>query len=483
MQQTSARERRLQYFQAQIQAFNSVFFEQKLQTKRDTPKLLPIEPRIKVCIRKRPLSKKETARGDFDILTVQSDHYPQAHCYLHETKTKFDLTPELKTHKFLFDSVYDQGASNSSIAKDLVGPLVENFLDGGKSTLFAFGATGSGKTHTMFGSSEERGLIFHVASQIMASVRDPLELSISFVEIYKGKIFDLLAKRRQVKLLDDDKGIAVLHGHVEVIVDDFSMLEDLIAIGMDTRTVGSTDANSESSRSHAVFQLSLARNGSPVGKMALVDLAGSERGADTGNLLKKERREGCEINKSLLALKECIRALYQRRMTQDSSYHIPFRDSKLTQILRDSFIGKHSQTAIIAAVCPSSSSVENTLNTLRYADRVKEFQDTDDPGVSRTGPKPTLQKKPSLPSIRTLDESCTLTDLPGPPGESHIRRQHAESLDKARALGEQLVALLDRATAGALDPDSYVDELKKLVEEQLCLWGTLKDVAETYQGQ
>merc|ERR1712202_50105 len=144
-------------------------------------------------------------------------------------------------------------------------------------------------------------------------------------------------------------------------------------MGTKCRTSGQTSANQHSSRSHAVFQLILRNQqkrrgkGDIHGKFSLIDLAGNERGADTTSADRQTRMEGAEINKSLLALKECIRALGRK------GENLPFRASKLTQVLRDSFIGDKARTCMIAMISPSLSSCEHTLNTLRYADRVKEL--------------------------------------------------------------------------------------------------------------
>ena len=169
---------------------------------------------------------------------------------------------------------------------------------------------------------------------------------------------------------------------------------------MSLRTSGTTAANSNSSRSHAILQITLQvpavtsasshnsalslrtahanrpvaarRAMKEVGKMSLIDLAGSERGKDTASGDRLQRMEGSEINKSLLALKECIRAL-----GRGDGSHVPFRGSTLTKVLRDSFIGDQSKVCMIAMVSPAHSDVENTMNTLRYADRVKELRASD----------------------------------------------------------------------------------------------------------
>ena len=140
-----------------------------------------------------------------------------------------------------------------------------------------------------------------------------------------------------------------------------------IGTGLQSRTSGTTGANADSSRSHAILQFQLKHNGKVYGKMSFIDLAGNERGADTINQNKQTKIDGAEINKSLLALKECIRALDLDKK------HTPFRGSKLTQVLKDSFTG-NSKTTMIANVSPANSSCEHTLNTLRYADRVKELK-------------------------------------------------------------------------------------------------------------
>lgn len=147
-----------------------------------------------------------------------------------------------------------------------------------------------------------------------------------------------------------------------------SELMEIIAFGLSVRTTGITGANVDSSRSHAILQISLKDQAMRIfSKISFIDLAGSERGADTMEQNKQTRMDGAEINKSLLALKECIRAL------DHDSRHLPFRGSKLTLVLRDSFMG-NCKTLMIANVSPTASCCEHTLNTLRYADRVKELR-------------------------------------------------------------------------------------------------------------
>jgi kinesin family protein 2/24 len=188
---------------------------------------------------------------------------------------------------------------------------------------------------------------------------------VSFYEIYQGHLYDLLGNRKRLYAREDGKQQVVIKGIQEYEVDNVERLMQIFESGHGTRSTGATGANSDSSRSHAIFQIVLKhkrKKDKLLGKLSFIDLAGSERGADRGETDKQTRMEGSEINKSLLALKECIRALDQ------DSRHTPFRQSKLTQVLKDSFIG-NSRTCMIATITPSASNSEHSLNTLRYADR------------------------------------------------------------------------------------------------------------------
>jgi kinesin family protein 2/24 len=197
---------------------------------------------------------------------------------------------------------------------------------------------------------------------------------VSAYEIYCGKLFDLLNGRKHLHARENAQGMVVIQGIRELVAESADDLLSKIEVGLSSRTTGVTGANVDSSRSHAIIQIELKKEGrhgrliSRGGKLSFIDLAGSERGADTIEQDKQTRIDGAEINKSLLALKECIRALDQQLD------HTPFRGSKLTQVLKDSFVGRNCMTLMIANISPSSGSVEHTLNTLRYAYRVKELR-------------------------------------------------------------------------------------------------------------
>jgi kinesin family protein 2/24 len=323
-------------------------------------------PKIRVIVRKRPLSTRERSKGEIDCLVQRS---PQT-IVVRENKIKVDLTKFIEEHNFTFDDVFSESVNNQQLYVTCVQPLVTAAFQGAKVTCFAYGQTGSGKTYTMMGAPDTLGL-YALACNDLFTLRDKhfrdYVVTTSFYEIYCGKLHDLLNERALVHAREDAKQQVNIVGLKEKRVDNVQSLMELIELGMASRTTGSTGANDDSSRSHAVMDIVLRQGRNCVGKMSFIDLAGSERGADVRETDKQTRMDGAEINKSLLALKECIRAIDQ------GGRHTPFRGSKLTQVLKDSFIG-NCRTVMIANVGPCASSCEHTLNTLRYADRVKEIR-------------------------------------------------------------------------------------------------------------
>ncbi|XP_056115672.1 kinesin-like protein KIF2A isoform X1 [Rhinichthys klamathensis goyatoka] len=359
------------------------------------------EHRICVCVRKRPLNKKELTVKDLDVITIPSKDVVM----VHEPKQKVDLTRYLENQTFRFDFAFDDSTTNEMVYRFTARPLVETIFDRGMATCFAYGQTGSGKTHTMGGDFSgknqdcSKGIYALAARDVFLMLKKPnykkldLQVYATFFEIYSGKVFDLLNQKAKLRVLEDGKQQVQVVGLQEREVKCTEDVLKLIEMGNSCRTSGQTSANAHSSRSHAVFQIILRRKGKMHGKFSLIDLAGNERGADTSSADRQTRLEGAEINKSLLALKECIRALGRNKP------HTPFRASKLTQVLRDSFIGENSRTCMIATISPGMASCENTLNTLRYANRVKEFgiSPSDIPfsqgGGSRSEPSPTYEVK------------------------------------------------------------------------------------------
>uniref|UniRef100_A0A673LPD1 Kinesin-like protein n=1 Tax=Sinocyclocheilus rhinocerous TaxID=307959 RepID=A0A673LPD1_9TELE len=321
------------------------------------------EHRICVCVRKRPLNKKELTVKDLDVITIPSKDVVM----VHEPKQKVDLTRYLENQTFRFDYAFDDSTTNEMVYRFTARPLVETIFDRGMATCFAYGQTGSGKTHSFsFKQTHSCACFTQTARDVFLMLKKPnykkldLQVYATFFEIYSGKVFDLLNRKAKLRVLEDGKQQVQVVGLQEREVRCTEDVLKLIEIGNSCRTSGQTSANAHSSRSHAVFQIILRRKGKMHGKFSLIDLAGNERGADTSSADRQTRLEGAEINKSLLALKECIRALGRNKP------HTPFRASKLTQVLRDSFIGENSRTCMIATISPGMASCENTLNTLRY---------------------------------------------------------------------------------------------------------------------
>ncbi|XP_076021212.1 uncharacterized protein LOC143012056 isoform X2 [Genypterus blacodes] len=328
-----------------------------------------VEQRISVCVRKRPLTLAERRRGNEDVVTTQGD------CVIvHKSKEAVDLTQYILQHRFYFDQVFGDETSNEDVYRRTAYPLVQHMLNGGKATCFAYGQTGAGKTHTMLGSCPRTpGLYVLAAQDIFAHLSATYTSSshlvyVSFFEIYCGQLYDLLDHRKRLFAREDGDKVVHIAGLSYIRVDSVNSLLKVISHGTEVRSQGVSGVNPVSSRSHALLQIQLrGPNQQKAGRMWFVDLAGSERASDTKQPGKQTRMEGAEINQSLLALKECIRSLDQEQA------HTPFRQSKLTQVLKDSFVGD-SKTCMIANISPGHFAAEHTLNTLRYADRVKELR-------------------------------------------------------------------------------------------------------------
>ena len=279
---------------------------------------------------------------------------------------------------FVFDNVFDETTTNEHIYNEAVRPMISAAFDNHANvSCFAYGQTGSGKTYTMMGDPNAKdlqcpGLYLLSAYDVFAYLQKKeyadLEIWVSFYEIYCNKLYDLLNNKYSLQAREDGKGNICIVGLIEKQIINLKNLMNIIDFGLKSRTTGVTGANNDSSRSHAILQIALKdQNGDAKGKISFIDLAGSERAVDTIDTNKQTKIDGAEINKSLLALKECIRAMDQGK------HHKPFRGSKLTLVLRDSFIG-NCNTLMIANISPCLSCSEHTLNTLRYADRVKELR-------------------------------------------------------------------------------------------------------------
>ena len=289
-----------------------------------------------------------------------------------------------KDQTFGFDRVFDENATQADVYESTTRGLLDSVLDGYNATVFAYGATGCGKTHTITGTVQAPGVIFLTMQELFERITEradekTTEISLSYLEIYNETIRDLLVPggSKQGLMLREDAhqavSVAGLSSHRPQNVQE---VMDMIVRGNEYRTMSPTDANATSSRSHAVLQINIAqkdRNADinephTMATLSIIDLAGSERASATKN--RGERlQEGANINKSLLALGSCINALCDPKKRN----HIPYRNSKLTRLLKFS-LGGNCKTVMIVCISPSSAHFDETQNTLRYANRAKNIQ-------------------------------------------------------------------------------------------------------------
>ena len=288
--------------------------------------------KIFVIVRKRPLSKKEINNGEIDCISCLN---PKV--VVHECKIKIDgITKYLEDHEFYFDNTFNENENTESIYGYTIEPMINLVLKKGIVTCFAYGQTGSGKTYTMRGI---QNLAIESLFQESQKIKKKFEFYISFFEIYGGRLYDLLNNKNKLQVFDDSKGVTQIYGLLEILAETQEDMRLIIEKANSIRTTHNTVTNETSSRSHAICNIVIREKGSKeFGKLSLVDLAGSERAEETQSNNRTRRAEGAEINKSLLALKECIRALQARKTSGNNDIHVPFRASKLTHVLRDSFV-------------------------------------------------------------------------------------------------------------------------------------------------
>ncbi|CAA6657620.1 unnamed protein product [Spirodela intermedia] len=280
-----------------------------------------------------------------------------------------------KEKRYSFDHAFGPECTNTDVYK-CISSTIDGVVQGLNATVFAYGATGSGKTYTMVGTHNDPGLMVLSLHTIFDLIKkdessDEFEVSCSYLEVY-NEVFFLHLELRE----DPEKGIVVA-GLRTIKVQSADKILELLNIGNSRRKTESTEANATSSRSHAVLEITVKRKQRNNyrtqvlrGKLALVDLAGSERASETQNAGQK-LRDGANINRSLLALANCINALGKQH--KKGLAYVPYRNSKLTRILKDGLSG-NSQTVMVATVSPADGQYHHTVNTLKYADRAKEIK-------------------------------------------------------------------------------------------------------------
>ncbi|XP_036691216.1 kinesin-like protein KIF19 isoform X6 [Balaenoptera musculus] len=283
---------------------------------------------------------------------------------------------------YLFDVAFDFTATQEMVYQATTKSLIEGVISGYNATVFAYGPTGCGKTYTMLGTDHEPGIYVRTLNDLFCAIEETsndmeYEVSMSYLEIYNEMIRDLLNPALgYLELREDSKGVIQVAGITEVSTVNAKEIMQLLMKGNRQRTQEPTAANQTSSRSHAVLQVAV-RQRSRVksvlqevrqGRLFMIDLAGSERASQTQNRGQR-MKEGAHINRSLLALGNCINALSDK----NSNKYINYRDSKLTRLLKDS-LGGNSRTVMIAHISPASSAFEESRNTLTYAGRAKNIK-------------------------------------------------------------------------------------------------------------
>ena len=358
---------------------------------------------VQVVVRCRPLFGKEMAENRERIVEMD---VTRGQVSLRNPK---GTTERTETKNYTFDKIFDWNCAQKDVYDGAAARIVDASIEGYNGTIFCYGQTGTGKTHTMEGKDDpptERGILPHAFRHVFDAVAKDSGPGVeslvraSFLEIYNENVRDLLAKD-QTKTCElketPDRGVYV-NGLTTFVVKSAEEMRKVLEVGKKNRSVGATLMNADSSRSHSIFtvtvETSRVRPGDPpgaephitVGKLNLVDLAGSERQSKTqasGDRLK----EATKINLSLSALGNVISALVDGK-----SQHIPYRDSKLTRLLQDS-LGGNTKTVMIANVGPADYNFDETMSTLRYANRAKNIKN-----------KPKINEDPKDAMLREFQE-------------------------------------------------------------------------------
>ncbi|KDO18663.1 hypothetical protein SPRG_16020 [Saprolegnia parasitica CBS 223.65] len=342
-----------------------------------------MEDCVHVCVRIRPVLGKKEPRG--------AEPIPGANC-VRVPPTNGTAPTQLvvgKDRPFTFDTILTPDANQAKLYDASVASLVAKFMEGYNATVLAYGQTGSGKTHTMSGGAaystkidEGHGVIPRAVCHVFRCMQElkhvkEFLLRVEYLEIYNEELRDLLhpeTSSKQLSIREDANGHIVVAGAQSRAVQTPEDVMRLLSMGTAARVTGSTNMNEQSSRSHAIFTLMLQQRDLGTGeftlaKFHLVDLAGSERAKRTG-AVGGRFKESININQGLLALGNVISALGDEAKKK---LHVPYRDSKLTRLLQDS-LGGNSTTLMIACVSPAASNFEETLNTLKYANRAKNIK-------------------------------------------------------------------------------------------------------------
>ncbi|KAB2087362.1 hypothetical protein ES319_A04G098700v1 [Gossypium barbadense] len=437
------------------------------------------EVNVQVLLRCRPLSEDEQKMNVSRVISCNE--------LKREVTVLQNVANKQVDRVFTFDKVFGPKAQQRTIYDQAIAPIVNEVLDGFNCTVFAYGQTGTGKTYTMEGGMRNKGgdlpAEAGVIPRAVRQIFDTLEaqnadysMKVTFLELYNEEITDLLApeessryaedrQRKPISLMEDGKGCVIVRGLEEEAVYSANEIYTLLERGAAKRRTADTLLNKRSSRSHSVFSITVHIKESAVGdeelikcgKLNLVDLAGSE------NISRSGARELGEINKSLLTLGRVISALVEH------SAHIPYRDSKLTRLLRDSLGGK-TKTCIIATISPSAHSLEETLSTLDYAYRAKNIKNR--PEANQKMSKAVLLKDLYLEIERMKEDVRAARDKNGV-YIPHERFVQEEAEKKARM--EKIEQLENDLNLSEKQSNKYHELYLTEQEQRLDLESVLKD--------
>ncbi|XP_015846700.1 kinesin-like protein KIF13A isoform X3 [Peromyscus maniculatus bairdii] len=350
------------------------------------------DTKVKVAVRVRPMNRRELELNTKCVVEMEGNqtvlHPPPSNTKQGERKP-----PKVFAFDYCFWSMDESNttkyAGQEVVFKCLGEGILEKAFQGYNACIFAYGQTGSGKSFSMMGHAEQLGLIPRLCCALFKRISleqnesQTFKVEVSYMEIYNEKVRDLLdpkGSRQSLKVREHKVLGPYVDGLSQLAVTSFEDIESLMSEGNKSRTVAATNMNEESSRSHAVFNIIITQtlydlqsgnSGEKVSKVSLVDLAGSERVSKTG-AAGERLKEGSNINKSLTTLGLVISSLADQAAGKGKNKFVPYRDSVLTWLLKDN-LGGNSQTSMIATISPAADNYEETLSTLRYADRAKRI--------------------------------------------------------------------------------------------------------------
>ncbi len=274
---------------------------------------------------------------------------------IHVINEKMNLKNDVvKTDKtFRFDKVFDIDYNNEDVFHEIAQPMIDNFLNGENGTFFVYGQTGSGKTHTTLGTQKEMGFLEYVLQHIVKSSKFDKTTYLVGIQLYNNKCFDVFNNNNKIQQCEDAAGKIHLRNSVRHHLDEIN-IRDVIQNVKEMRMNGISSENAASSRSHLLIQIWSRKC-----FLNILDMAGSEKASKSICRNRREMMENAKINESILALKECIRAVKMGKK------YVPYRHNNLTKILKDVFFGR-GMSYIMATISPEQHNVKESINTLSY---------------------------------------------------------------------------------------------------------------------